>query len=107
MRRVHVLSDASKKFNKKLAPKYEGSFKIAEVKLPKVYILYSADQRSSRLSIIHVSELKLYVPPRKLASRKFFFIHFQDHRCTSYYTYLFSPEYGHTCCNAYSLEPTN
>ena len=107
MRRVHVLSDASKKFNKKLAPKYEGSFKIAEVKLPKVYILYSADQRSSRLSIIHVSELKLYVPPRKLSSRKFFFIYFQDNRCTSYYTYLFSPEYGHTCCNAYSLEPTN
>ena len=65
MRKVHDLSDASKKFNKRLAPKYEGPFKIVEVKSPTVYILDSAERRSRRLAMIHVSELKRYVPPRK------------------------------------------
>ena len=32
MRRVHVLWDAAENFNKNLAPKYEGPFKIIEVK---------------------------------------------------------------------------
>ena len=67
MRRVHVLSDASKKFNKKLAPKYEGPFKVVKVQSPTVYILDSAERGSRRLAMIHVSELKRYVPPRNKA----------------------------------------
>ena len=69
MRRVHVLS-ASKKFNKKLAPKYKGPFKFVEVESPTVYILDSAERRSRRLPMIPVSESKRNVPPRKTRSEK-------------------------------------
>ena len=48
MRRVHVLSDASKRFNVKLAPKYEGSFTIVEKKSLTVYILDSKERSSKR-----------------------------------------------------------
>ena len=61
MQTVHVLSHTSKKFNKKLAPKYEGPFKIVEVKSQTVYILDSAKRGSRRL---HFFELKRYVPLR-------------------------------------------
>ena len=52
-----------KKFNKKLAPKYESPFEIVEVKSPTVYILDNTKRESRRLVIIHVSELKRYVRP--------------------------------------------
>ena len=39
MRRVHILSDASKRFNAKLAPKFEGPFIIKEILSPTVYTL--------------------------------------------------------------------
>ena len=52
MRRVHVLSDASKRFNAKLAPKYEGLFTIVEKKSPTVYILDSRERGSKRLAMI-------------------------------------------------------
>ena len=77
MRRSHVLSDATKKFNKKLEPKYEGPFKIVEVKSPTMYILDSAERESRRLAMIHASKLKRYVPPCNTNSgniaKKFFF----------------------------------
>ena len=66
MRRVHALSDACKKFNAKLAPKYEGPFQVTEVKSPTVYVIDSKERGSRRFSLIHVSELKRYVPPRGL-----------------------------------------
>ena len=66
MKRVHVLSNASKRFNAKLDPKYEGPFTIVEKKSPTVYILDSKERGSKRLAMMHVSELKRYVPPRKV-----------------------------------------
>ena len=86
MRRVHVLSDASKKFNKKLAPKYEGPLKIVEIKSPTVYILDSAERGSRWLAMIHVSELKRDVSPRNKRFQRnitnyFFLIMLQDCRC--------------------------
>ena len=63
MRRLHVMSDASKKFNAILAPKFEGPFQITEVKSPTVYVIDSKERGSRRLPLIHVSELKRYVPP--------------------------------------------
>ena len=41
MRRTHPLSSGINKFSAKLAPKYEGLFKIVEIKSPIVYILES------------------------------------------------------------------
>lgn len=35
-RRVHVLSDASKNFSKKLSPKYDGPYKIVDILSPEV-----------------------------------------------------------------------
>ena len=64
MRRVHVLSDASKRFNAKLAPKYEGPYVIKEIKSPVVYIVEKVEGSSRRIDKVHVSELKRYVPPR-------------------------------------------
>ena len=71
MRRVHVLSNAAKRFNAKLAPKFEGPFKILEVKSPAVYVLNTGvDGSSRRLALTHVSELKRYVPPRGATNDK-------------------------------------
>ena len=39
IRKVHVLSDASKRFNAKLAAKFEGPYKIVEVVSPTVYVV--------------------------------------------------------------------
>ena len=64
MRRVHALSDASKHFNAKLAPKYEGPFKIVEIKSPTVYVLDGSERGSQKVDLTHVSEIKRYVPPR-------------------------------------------
>ena len=68
MRKVHVLSDASKRFNAKLAAKFEGPYKIVEVLSPSVYVVEKVEGTSRRIAKIHVSELKRYVPPRQLTS---------------------------------------
>ena len=69
MRRVHALSDASKRFNVELDPKYEGIFTTAEKKYSTVYIFDSKERGSKSLAMIHVSELKCYVPPRGVSVR--------------------------------------
>ena len=55
---VRVVSDASKRFNAKLAPKYERPFTIMKKKSPTVYILDSKERGCKRLAMIHVCELK-------------------------------------------------
>ena len=57
MRRVLVLSDPSKRFNAKLAPKYEGPFSIVEVKSPLVYVLKSMEGNDRWIAKVHVSEI--------------------------------------------------
>lgn len=64
MRRVQVLSTASKNFCAKLAPKYEGPFEILEIKSPTVYILNEGNDFNMKGSKINVSRLKRYIPPR-------------------------------------------
>ena len=68
MRRTHPLSSGVNKFSAKLAPKYEGSLKIVEIKSPTVYIFESVNEDSRRIAKVHVSELKRYIPPRKAAN---------------------------------------
>lgn len=63
MRRVHVLSNAAQQFSAKLAPKYEGPFKVLEIKSPSVYVLDVGPSRKN--AKVHVSELKRFVPPRR------------------------------------------
>ena len=69
MRRVHVLSDAARKFSAKLAPKFEGPYGVVEVKSPGVYLLGEGEGSNRRICKAHVSELKRFVPPR-VASKK-------------------------------------
>ena len=69
MRKVHILSDASKRFNAKLAPKYEEPISIVEVKSPLVYVLKPLEGRDRRIAKVHVSQLKRYVPPRTTVSK--------------------------------------
>ena len=64
MRRVHVLSDASQRFNAKLAPKFEGPFVIKEILSPTVYNLEPLVGKDRKIAKIHVSNIKRYVPPR-------------------------------------------
>ena len=66
MRCVYVLSDASKHCDAKLAPKYEGPFTIVKKNSPTVYILNSKERGSKCLTMVHVSELKRYVSPRRV-----------------------------------------
>ena len=68
MRKTHYLSDASKKFSAKLAPKYEGPFTIVRKLSPVVYELGQGEGSSRRLAKVHVSELKRYVPARRLGN---------------------------------------
>ena len=71
MRRVDVLSNAANRFNAELAPKFEGPFKILEVKSLTVYVLNAGvDGSSRRLALTHVSELKRYVPSRGVTTNK-------------------------------------
>ena len=51
-------------FFAKLAPKYEGPYKIMEVKSPTVYVLESVSGDSKRIAKTHVSEIKRFVPPK-------------------------------------------
>ena len=64
LRKAHHLSDAAKKFNAKLAPKYDGPYPIVEILSPTVYVLGQGESANRRLAKVHVSELKRYVPPR-------------------------------------------
>ena len=71
MRRVHVLSNAAKRFTAKLALKFGGLFKIVEVQSPMVYVLDAGLDGSSRwLALTHVSKLKCYIPPRGSSTNK-------------------------------------
>ena len=63
LRRAHFLSDAARKFNAKLAEKFEGLFKIIEVKSPRVYVLEMGEGKTRRIAKVHVSQLKPYIPP--------------------------------------------
>lgn len=60
--RAHKLSNADKRFSSKLAPKYEGPFKIIEYLPPSMYELLFENNR--RVSRVYVSDLKQYIPPR-------------------------------------------
>ena len=64
LRKAHHLSDAAKKFNAKLAEKYEGPYEVVEILSPTVYVLGQGGVANRRLAKVHVSRLKRYVPPR-------------------------------------------
>ena len=63
MRRVHVLSNAAQRFSAKLAPKFDGPYRVVEIKSPTVYVLDLGPSRKN--AKVHVSELKRFVPPRR------------------------------------------
>ena len=65
LRRTHFLSDAAKKFNANLAPKFEGPFEITEGLSPTVYVLSSWEGSNRRITKAHASELKRYLAPRQ------------------------------------------
>ena len=67
--KTHFLSDAVKKFNAKLAPKFEGPFEIIEILSPTVYVLGQGEESNRRIAKVHVSELKRYLPPRARGNR--------------------------------------
>ena len=67
MRRTHYLSDASKKFSAKLAPKYEGPYTVVETLSPVVYMLGTGEGSNRRIAKVHISQLKRYIPPRDRA----------------------------------------
>lgn len=54
-RKTHVLSSAPDFFTRKLAPKYEGPFKVIEVLSPDVYVIRGASGIKKK---IHVKDLK-------------------------------------------------
>ena len=63
MRCVHDLSEASKKFNAKLAPKCEGPFTILKANSPIILVIGSQKRGNWRLSLIYVFKLMRYVRP--------------------------------------------
>lgn len=60
--RSHKLSNANQRFSAELAPKYKGPFEIFKKLSSTVNELNFEDKR--RVSKVHVSELKRYIPPR-------------------------------------------
>ena len=48
LRKAHHLSDAAKKFNAKLAEKYEGPNEIVEILSPTVYVLGQGEEANRR-----------------------------------------------------------
>ena len=58
LRKVHVLSSGARNFTAKLAPDWEGPYKIVEVKPPNVYILDM--EGGSTNPKVYVIELKKY-----------------------------------------------
>ena len=69
MRRTHHLSEASRKFNAKLALKFEGPYVVKEVKSACLYNIEKAEGKGKGIRKVHVSDLKRYVPPRWAISR--------------------------------------
>jgi len=61
MRKAHHLSRGTDDFAAKLAPQFDGPFKIAKVLSPNVYELETPDSR--KLSKVHVRFLKRFQPP--------------------------------------------
>ena len=64
IRMVHVLSSGAQGFSGKLAPKYEGPYKMLERKSPTMYALEMRGGRENPK--VHIEELKKYVAPRGL-----------------------------------------
>ena len=64
MRRVHILSNAAQGLSAKLAPRYEGPYKITAKLSSTVYVLEMEGSR--RNNKVHVGELKRYLPPRRV-----------------------------------------
>ena len=64
LRKAHHLSDAAKKFNAKLAEKYEGPYEVVEILSPTVYVSGQGEVANRRLAKVHVFRLQRYVPPR-------------------------------------------
>ena len=64
LRKAHHLSDAARRFNAKLAEKYEGPYEVVEVLSPTVYVLEQGEIANRRLAKVHASRLKRYIPPR-------------------------------------------
>ena len=65
MRRERVLSNAVQGISAKLADKFAGPFEIVQELSPSVYLLSDNCRKNAKA---HVSELKRYVPPRKVIS---------------------------------------
>ena len=61
VRRNHILSAAAQNFAAKLAPKFTGPCLVKKVLSPVVYELGDVD--SHRISKVHISDLKPFVPP--------------------------------------------
>ena len=58
LRKAHHLSDAGKKFNEKLAEKYESPYEVVEIPSPTVYVLGQGEVANRRLAKVHVSRLQ-------------------------------------------------
>uniref|UniRef100_A0ABD2WHR2 RNA-directed DNA polymerase n=1 Tax=Trichogramma kaykai TaxID=54128 RepID=A0ABD2WHR2_9HYME len=63
-RKTHLQSDASKKFNSKLGPKYDGPYLISRVIAPTTYLLSPCEGTTRKISKAAASELKRYVERR-------------------------------------------
>lgn len=64
LRATHFLSDASEKFNKKLAPKFEGPYRVQTILSPTVFLLQIGD--SWKNPKVHMSDFKRFIPPRRV-----------------------------------------
>ncbi len=62
LRETHLLSDASRKFSAKLAPKREGPFEIAKMILENV-ALQKESNSDVELGTVHICQLAPYHPP--------------------------------------------
>ena len=60
-RKSHHPSKAAKGINAKLREKLEGSYKISQVVSPTLYLL-DLEGKSQRLPLVHVNQLRGYVP---------------------------------------------
>ena len=68
LRKQHSLSNAARSFSAKLDVKYDGPFKILEVRSPEVYILETKSKKKTAMA--HVSELKKWLPRRTQPRKK-------------------------------------
>ena len=68
LRKQHSLSNEARSFSAKLDVKYDGPFKILEVRSPEVYILETKSKKKTAMA--HVSELKKWLPRRTQPRKK-------------------------------------